>query len=276
MINCLLFVLIFVLCYLLVNKLFINFQVDNFKKRNSAYDIAKENSFKKLFSKINFIKTKENFLFLQGYPLNLNGISYYILKFVLMFVLAIAGFINYKSYASAVLLGTIGFLFLDIYIAVNKKSRDSEICSDLLTVTDSICLELSSYVPLSESLKNQFKNCKNKDFRKAIMMFATKYELSELNINEALDDLNSRFDILEVDMFCNTIRQYAKVGNIIELLENLSSVLKQKYMDKLRENTKVKVIYITFGVIIALTNIILITFYPLFISVGNNFNQIFK
>ena len=115
--------------------------------------------------------------------------------------------------------GLIGFSFLDLYIAINKKSRNGEICEDLLTVTDSICLELSSYVPLKESLKNQFKNCKNKDFRKAIMMFATKYELSELNIDEALNDLNNRFDILELDMFCNTIRQYTKVGNIIELLE---------------------------------------------------------
>ena len=108
------------------------------------------------------------------------------------------------------------------------------------------------------------------------MMFATKYELSELNINAALNDLNSRFDILEIDMFCNTIRQFNKVGNINELLNNLSSVLKNKYIDKLKEKTKTKVLYITFGVIIALTNIILITFYPLFISIGNNFNNIFS
>ena len=77
-------------------------------------------------------------------------------------------------------------------------------------------------------------------------------------------------------MFCNTMRQYLKIGNIVELLENLSSVLRYKYMDKLKEKTREKVLYITFGVILALTNIILITFYPLFVSIGNNFNQIFK
>ena len=276
MYNFLLFVLIFVLCYLGIYFYNIHIQVDKYKKRNNILVVAKENFFKKLFSKFNFIKTKENFLFLQGYPLKLNAISYYFFKIVLTLVLAFTGLVNYNSYIAALLLGLIGFTFLDLYIAVNKKFRDSEIYSDLLTVTDSLCLELSSYVPLKESLKNQFKNCKNKDFRKAIMMFATKYELSELNINEALNDLNSRFDILELDMFCNTISQYTKVGNIIELLENLSDVLKQKYLDKLREKTRTKVIYITFGVIIALTNIILITFFPLFISIGNNFNQIFK
>ena len=194
----------------------------------------------------------------------------------MLLIFSFAGLLNYNSYLAMIILGLVGYYFLDLYISLNKKSRDNEICTDLLNVTDSICLQLSSYVPLKESLKNQYENCKNKDFRKAIMIFATKYELSELNINEAINDLNNRFDILEVDMFCNTLRQYTKLGNIIELLENLSSVLKVKYLDRLKEKTKTKVIYITFGVIIALANIVLITFYPLFISIGNNFNQIFK
>lgn len=276
MINCLLFVLFFVICYLLLDNYHINREVNKFKKRNSVQDFAKENSFKKLFSKYNFIKTKENQLFLQGYPLNLNAISYFAIKIGMAIVFGTAGLVNYHSYISMIILSLIGFYFIDFYIGMNKKSRDSEICSDLLSVTNSITMQLASYVPLKESLKSQYENCNNKDFRKAIMMFATKYELSELNIDDALNDLNSRFDILEVDMFCNTIRQYNKVGNIIELLENLSSILKQKYIDKLKSKTREKVIYITFGVILALSNIILITFYPLFISIGNNFNQIFK
>ena len=218
MINCLLFVLLFLISYLIVKDINIRIQVDRFKKRNNTLVVAKENSFKKLFSKINFIKTKENYLFLQGYPLNLNAISYYSIKIIMLLIFSFAGLLNYNSYLAMIILGLVGYYFLDLYISLNKKSRDNEICTDLLNVTDSICLQLSSYVPLKESLKNQYENCKNKDFRKAIMIFATKYELSELNINEAINDLNNRFDILEVDMFCNTLRQYTKLVNIIELL----------------------------------------------------------
>lgn len=276
MLNCVLFVLIFVIVYLFVYEYLVKQQVDNFKKRSSVYEVAKENSFKKLFSKFNFIKTKENYLFLQGYPLKLNGITYYIFKILLASVFLLSGLVNYNLFWVAIFFAGIGYMIIDFYIAINKKSRDSEICEDLLNVTNSIALELSSYVPLNESLKYQYQNCKNKDFRNAIMMFATNYQLSELNVEEAINDLNKRFDILEVDMFCNTMRQYLKIGNIVELLENLASVLRCKYMDKLKEKTKEKVLYITFGVIIALSNIVLITFYPLFVSVGNNFNQIFK
>lgn len=276
MINGILFVLFFVINYLIVKNIHINKQVNKFQKRNTIQFLSKENSFKTLFSKFNFIKTKENYLFLQGYPLKLNAISYYTIKISMMIIFVFVSFINYDSLSLALFLGFIGYYFIDIYISANKKARDSEICNDLLAVTNSITMQLYSFIPLKDSLKIQYENCKNKDFRKAFMLFATKYELSELNIEDALNDLNSRFDILEVDMFCNTISQYNKVGNIIELLENFSSLLKEKYIKKLKANTREKVIYITIGVILALGNIILITFYPLFISIGNNFNQIFK
>ena len=109
-----------------------------------------------------------------------------------------------------------------------------------------------------------------------MIIFSARYELSELNINAAIDDLENKFDILELKMFCNALKEYTKMGSINEILENLSETLKEKKVEILRANTKEKVLYITFGVIVALTNIILLTMYPLFVSVGQGFNSIFK
>ena len=69
--------------------------------------------------------------------------------------------------------------------------------------------------------------------------------------------------------------EYNKIENIIDILENLSDILKVKYIEKLREATRNKILYITFGVILALGNIILLIFYPLFLSLGQGFNTIF-
>lgn len=109
-----------------------------------------------------------------------------------------------------------------------------------------------------------------------MIIFSARYELSELNISEAIHDLEKRFDILELKMFCNALREYNKMGSINEILENLSETLRERRIEILRANTKEKVLYITFGVVVALTNIILLTMYPLFISVGQGFNNIFK
>ena len=276
MINILLYILLVVLSFLIASKVLVSLKSDKYKKRNNLIYVTKDYSLKELFSKFNFLKTKENFLSKQGYPLNLNAISYYLLKVFLALLLFIAASINYKSVFIAITFSIASYFFIDIYILANKKSRNSEICIDLLNVIDSICLQLSAHLSLKDSLKKQFENCKNRDFKRAMLELSMKYELSELNLDVALDELKNKFDILEINMFCNSLSEYNKVGNIIEILENLSDILKVKYIEKIREMTRTKVLYITFGVVIALGNIILLTFYPLFTSIGQGFNTIFN
>ena len=276
MIDILLFISLFILTYLAVYQIYISIQSDNYKKRNNIKFSTKENSLKNFFSKFNFISSKENFLSKQGYPLNLNAISYYFIKTFLAVLLLFAGSVNYDSVVTGSIFAILGFFCVDLYIFLYAKNRNSEICVDLLNIVDSIVLQLSAEVSLKDSLKYQYQNCKNKDFRKAILEFSTQYEFSELNIEKSLRELKNKFDILELNMFCNSLKEYNKVGNIIEILENLSNILKVKYMDKIKEDTRTKVLYITFGVILALGNIILVTFYPLFISIGQGFNNIFS
>ena len=276
LIDILLFISLFILTYLAVYQIYISIQSDNYKKRNNIKFSTKENSLKNFFSKFNFISSKENFLSKQGYPLNLNAISYYFIKTFLAILLLFAGSVNYDSVITGSIFAILGFFCVDLYIFLYAKNRNSEICVDLLNIVDSIVLQLSAEVSLKDSLKYQYQNCKNKDFRKAILEFSTQYEFSELNIEKSLRELKNKFDILELNMFCNSLKEYNKVGNIIEILENLSNILKVKYMDKIKEDTRTKVLYITFGVILALGNIILVTFYPLFISIGQGFNNIFS
>ena len=276
MINYLLFFLLFVISLIMTNHWMINWKADKYKKKNISPIKTNENFFKHFISKVNFIKTKDDFLSKQGYPLKLNVISYYSIKILLTVLFFVAGVINYNSSFIAIFFSIIGYFLIDVFILSNKKSRDSEICADLMHVTDSICLQLSAHVSLKNSLKKQYENCKNKDFKKALLEFSTNYELSELNILEATKCLENRFDILEVKMFCKALASYNETTEIEEVLSNLSQMLKEKNIEKIKQNTLTKIIYITFGVIVALSNIILITFYPLFINIGQGFNSVFK
>lgn len=276
MINCLLIILLFIISVLFTEHLIIEWKADKYKKKNIGNSKTNENFFKHFISKINFIKTKENFLSRQGYPLKLNVISYYILKILLGALFSIAGLINYNSSLIAIFFCLVGYFLIDLFIIINKKSRDAEICTDLMHVTDSIALQLSAHVSLKNSLKKQYENCKNRDLKRAMLEFSNKYELSELNIVEATRALEKKFDILEISMFCKALSTYNQTTEIEEILVNLSKMLKEKNLEQVRQNTIAKVIYITFGVIIALGNIILITFYPLFINIGQGFNNIFK
>ncbi|MBO5179404.1 MAG: hypothetical protein J6B87_03565 [Clostridia bacterium] len=276
MINKILLLCIFISCLFLTSKLDVLIKANKYKKRSIYFQKTKESFLKHFISKFNFIKTKESFLSKQGNPFKLNSLKYYILKICLATIMFFGGLANYNSIFYAMFFAGIGYFIIDIFILIIKKKRDTEICNDILNVTDSINLQLSAHMLMKDVLKKQHENCKNKDFKKAMIIFSARYELSELNINAAIDDLENKFDILELKMFCNALKEYNKMGSINEILENLSETLKEKKVEILRANTKEKVLYITFGVIVALTNIILLTMYPLFVSVGQGFNSIFK
>ena len=276
MLNKLLFVLFLILSFFTFKNYLLKNEAEKYRRKNKLKMTSDKYNLKKHLEKFNFLKSKDKFLSKQGYPLNLNAISYYFVKILLSIIFSVSASINYNSLLVSIIFFLIGYFLVDIYIILNKKSRDTEICTDLLNVSNSISLQLSANITLKDSLKKQFEICKNKDFRKAMLEFATKYELSELNIEKSIKELQNKFDILEVNMFCNALMEYNKTGSIVEVLENLSEVLKDKYINKLKEDTRTKIVYITCGVILALGNIILIIFYPLFMSLGQGFNTIFN
>lgn len=276
MINLLLQILFLIISYIILKDILVQKQIDNYKKKNKLKIIPKEKFSKNILKKSNFLNSKDKLLSKQGYPLNLNAVTYYIAKILLASIFFLSASFNYNSVLLSIIFPIIGYFLIDMYIFINKKTRESAICEDLLNVTNSISLQLSANIPLKESLKRQFEICKNKDFKKAMLEFSTNYELSELSIEKSLKILQDKFDITEINMFCNALSEYNKVGDITEVLENLTEILKTKYIEKLKETTKKKIVYITLGVIIALCNIVLIIFYPLLISIGQGFSTIFS
>ncbi len=276
MINLLLQILFLIISYIILKDILVQKQIDNYKKKNKLKIIPKEKFSKNILKKSNFLNSKDKLLSKQGYPLNLNAVTYYIAKILLASIFFLSASFNYNSVLLSIIFPIIGYFLIDMYIFINKKTRESAICEDLLNVTNSISLQLSANIPLKDSLKRQFEICKNKDFKKAMLEFSTNYELSELSIEKSLKILQDKFDITEINMFCNALSEYNKVGDITEVLENLTEILKTKYIEKLKETTKKKIVYITLGVIIALCNIVLIIFYPLFISIGQGFSTIFS
>ena len=274
LLNFIFLLLLFLICYLIVKRSYTKHQLS--KLNNNLKSKTKDVKFKNFISKINFLKTKDVYLKKQGYPLRLDSIRYYVLKIAMALIFLMASIKNYDSITISIFLSLIGYFFVDFYIFLNKKSRDTEICNDLYNVVNSISLQLSSHMSLKDSFKYQFENCINKDFRRAMIDLSTTYELSELNINIATKGLREKFELVEIDMFCNALDEYNQTNSITEILDNLSAILGEKQIDAHKEETRTKVIYITVGVIIALSNMIMVVFYPLFVSLGQGFNNIFK
>lgn len=223
-----------------------------------------------------FLKSAGQMLYKQGNPLGLNASNYYIVKFALSAICFILGIRNYGSAGAAVLLGIGGFYIANVYVLLNKHIRNNAIRNDLLNAVDCLYLQLSAHVSLKDALRGLHEVCRNKDLKNALIRLSARYELTEYNIEEAGDEFKNSFDILEADMFSTALKQQVVTGASLEVLDHLSGILRDSYLDKLNLNTKVKVLYITAGVAVVLFNLIALTFFPIFVSVNHNMREIFK
>ena len=280
--NVYLLIPLFLVCYFLVIK------IDAKNKKEILYGI-KQSRKQKLFNKFiaeeyklksgmasGFLEKTRDMLYKQGCPLGLKVFSYYMVKLALFLLLFILGTINYKSLVMGVILGFAGFYAVNIYIYLNSLRRNSLIRYDLLNVVDSLYLQMSANVTLKDSLRGLHEVCKDKDLKHALIVLAGKYQLSKFNIEHAAEEFKKNFDILEIDMFAAALKQQISQGSSLEVLGNLSDILRDGYIDRLNLNTKGKVLLITLGVVIILVNIILLTFFPIFVDISSNMREIFK
>ncbi len=241
---------------------------------NSISTNSRSNIRSKIY-KISILKKIEEKLYKLGNPYKLNLFNYLIIKTVLFITFFIQTLINYNSIFFAIILSSISFFLPDILILMYKKNLHSQIQNDLLNIIDNIYLQLSSNISMDKILKTASQNSKNTVLKQAFISMSNVYEYTGYNIYLATNELKNKFDVMEIEMFCNCLIEQIILGENLSIIENLSNILRQKYLDKIKTNTKKKIVLITLGIGITLINISLLVFYPIFNSFSEGFKNIF-
>ena len=245
------------------------FKVFPNKKCNKNYN---SKILKNIISKIELKSKKLNNL---GNPYGLNGKRFYITKFAILMFFLIASIINGQSVLNTFVISTISFFLLDLLVSIQKKSLYSEISTDLANIVDTVYLQITSNINIREILKKLPEICKTKVLKNALISMSNVYEYTGFNMQTAVMELKKRFEITEVDMFCNALVEQTMLGDNVLLFENLSNSLSKKSLDRIKMNTKKKVVLITVGIAITLLNITLLVFYPIMNSFSQSFSNIF-
>jgi Flp pilus assembly protein TadB len=225
----------------------------------------------------NFAKRKDVYLKGEGYPLKLNGLSYYVSKTMLTIFFVIYGY--FLSGMSPLLLGfaAAGFYIIDIILILYKKDREQRLLTDLVSIIDATSLQLSAGVPLNRAIKGIWKYAqKCKDLKEELAKLATRYELSQMDINYATEQFSQHFNLLEVKMFALALRQYDTTNKIEEMLDGLRRVIEQKYMHRLEISTKSKKVLMICGVVLIMVNTVALIFYPVFTDINQKINRVFQ
>jgi len=232
--------LIFFVCIIVFSfylRRFLKFHFNSKYKEVKYGETSSLEENKSIFHKLKLPKSlnmeyTENKLYKCGNPLHLTPVSYWLLKILIaigLFFSSMQIHLLGKSYianiVTSILFAVLGFYIVDIINYFNNKDDINKIRMDLADVYDLINLQTIAGVNIGPALVEAYTVCKNKRLKKSLIKLAAKINLSK-NMERALDDFNSEYNIPEVETFVSTIKECIGTGLYEETIDDQSSSLK--------------------------------------------------
>lgn len=268
-------VLIFVALYILISNLICLIKVLK-KKHQIVNSNSKYLSLSKRKYLNSYLDKIENKLFNLGFPYKLNLKKYLIIKYGLSIVVFLIAFLNYKTLKIPILLYFVIF-FTPNYLIYNYKNKEkSLLINELKNITNNLILYLSSYTSLKDSLNQIQSTIKNKRLYSAYEIFLKEYNMNGYKLNKPAKNLESKFESYELSLFLGTLIQGDKEGNILDAILKYKETLELNYFKYLKKQTATRLMYVTFGTILSLINIVLIVMYPILMQVMDSLQIIFS
>lgn len=237
----LLFCLIFIICYLLLYKLYI---LVKSKKYEDTY---------------------------KNIKINLD-------KFQWLFVLTVflTSTYTYKSILRGAIFGSAAYFIPRLSRKLKESVAKKKTLIDLMNVVETLSVQMSSNVPLKYSLKNLSYVCKYPRFKDAIRDLYLEYQLTGFSLTKTLNKLKAKFPYSEILMFSSAVEQQARGGNSEAAYSNLLNILKDKNIEYIESNTESKTALLVVGVFIILINLLVMGCYPVIIEVNENLNTMLR
>lgn len=189
-----------------------------------------------------------------------------------IFVLAL---INGHKFLTSLIYSIFSIFIVLMYKKIKSSSIKKQVLSDLLNVTDCLRVQLSSGISLEIALKNLPELCKNKEFSDLLTNLYLEYELDKFTIGSYGKELERRFNYSEIKMFVSAVKQQNQYTSMIELIDNLINILRERYIEFLEDATKSKMAIMTLGVFVIVINIALLGVYPVLVESFNAINMMF-
>ena len=215
------------------------------------------------------------FLLKAGNPMNITPAIYIFIKLILMILIPVYAYINYKNFIMPLFGLITGFFVLDIIIIIEKNNRKIRILNDLPDIIDSLKIQVSSGVPLTASIQELYKIPRDKEFSKLLQLLSARYSLSK-DMDSAIAEFKKHFDMIEIEGLCLTLEQNEKTGSSLQLLENQSEVLQSNYFMKIQRETKKKEYVVIVCMILILMNIATVILYPIVSQINQSLDSIFS
>lgn len=209
-------------------------------------------------------------------PFGLSLKKYIFIKYVLSIVFFIVSIINKNNSLVSITILVIVYFMPNILIKIFKNNERILVIKNLRKIVNAIIISLSASLTLEDSIKSCVEIIDYIRLKKEFEIFIRNYRTYGYNMRKAINILKQKFNYYEVELFLSTLLNGESDGNLMESLEKYNMVLDMSYSKYLAKEKSNRLLYLTFGTILSLINIIIIVMYPMFIEVTENLKMIFS
>lgn len=224
----------------------------------------------------NYLNKIESKLFNLGFPYKLNLKKYLFIKYILSSIVFLIAYINYNNFKVPCILFFVIFFTPNYLIYSYKNKEKCLLINELKNITNNLILYLSSYTSLKDSLNLIKPTIKNKRLYVAYEIFLKEYNMNGYKLNLPSRNLEAKFESYELSLFLTSLIQGDKEGNILDAILKYKETLEFNYFKYLKKKAGTRLLYVTFGTVLSLINIVLVIMYPIFMQVVDSLKIIFS
>lgn len=237
--------------------------------RNSA------DEYERRYKKTGFYIRARDKITKSGYRGEYAAVIYIIFKyacpvFIFLFILAV----NFPDTRYSLILALFTYIMVEYTVYKKKRKLTLTFSRYIYKIYKYLHNQISSGIKPTDAIKTVYLTIDDKELRSILVKLAARYELT-LDIDEALREFQSNFDIQEAETLCVALKQGIQTGDNQELLARQEQFMFNKYFNYIQAETDSCRLRGTVSVLIFASITVIMIAVPLFKDVIEAAGKIF-
>mgnify|MGYP001010784448 CR=1 FL=1 len=203
-------------------KLFVSRSIEQYERKDREAGI--------------YVKAKDK-MKKSGYRSEYAAAIYLFLKYAATAALFVAAFVtNFPQVSGAFILAASNIFIIETVVAGRRRKLQLKFQRYVYKIYKYLHNQISSGVRVNDAIKTVYEVIDDRELRGILIRFAAHYELT-LDIDAALEEFRSSFELQEAETLCVALKQGILTGDNQELLARQEEIMFKKYFYYIQAET---------------------------------------
>lgn len=233
------------------------------------------NNLERSEKKLDFYERAKRHVRRAGFRGKYAAVIYLFLKWIAPFLFAAVAFIhNYPDFKRPIIVAVLMFLFVEYAIWSGRMEMSRKFKNSVYRIYKYLNNQISSGVPIREAIASVYEIVSDKEISALLLKMGSLYiQLNDIDL--ALDDFKSNFNLQEADALAVAIKQGIDTGDNSNILERQERTMFKKYINHIQAETKAQSNFVIASALCFLSIIVIMIAIPMYNDTIDGLSKIF-